>query len=402
MDEYSRTNSLILQQEEELLFRFEGSDGTELYRGSQGFRVPKSGLFNITVAGAAGGRGICSIDSGKGLVWRGQVNLTEEDNLLILVGQKGVGPCDVQHDIELPLCQNPPNVLRDVFECREEWESWLINHPGINMDHIPFNQAFTGAGGGGGASMVRKQNRADGTFDDLPIAIAGGGGGTSANLTYDEIKNSGFNIPLPSERKGNTSEELYRLFINAKATTRDPELSEVVDGQRGFIKSDVFNQPFRAGAGGGWSTAEQGADGDGEFLSVADNFALGGFDCARQLSSRTSVAVENVNGGFGGGGGQCGGGGAGGGYTGGSIFGGSLNLPGGGGYYFCSTESKEIETSATSDSDGYVDIVPANCGCTSVCIVVGDMFECDCPNDTSLAPDGFDCTHGEFTYYTSC
>jgi hypothetical protein len=40
-----------------------------------------------------------------------------------------------------------------------------------------------------------------------------------------------------------------------------------------------------------------------------------------------------------------------------------------------------------------VDIVPANCNCSGTCAVneTEDMFECFCPDNTTLAQDGFDC-----------
>ena len=353
-----------------------------------------SGLFNITVAGAAGGRGICSIDSGKGLVWRGQVNLTEEDNLLILVGQKGVGPCDIRPDISP--CKNPPTSMNESTYCyTNQWFDWLQET--VFNNNVSINQMYSGGGGGEGASMIRRQNRTTGNFGNLPLVIAGGGGGSSVNFSFDFL--SQFGIPVQQGFENANTSILYTQFINAKATNHDDGLfnsSYCFSGVRGYIRES--NPPsLRAGAGGGWSTAASGVNVDGEFLEVKQNFAEGGFGCGRQIGGADpfQVALSNLNGGFGGGGGQCGGGGGGGGYTGGSIFGYSVNLPGGGGYFFGPSINSNTEISATSNGDGYVDLVLANCGCADVCIIVEDTFKCDCPNDTNLAPDEFDCYEGQ-------
>ena len=394
MNVYLSNNSAVVHPPN-LLFEF----GDDVYEGSQGFRVPKSGLFNITVAGAAGGRGICSIDSGKGLIWRGQVNLTEEDNLLILVGQKGVGPCDVQHDIELPLCQDPPTSIKDVKQCHIEWYSWIRNHSALSdlpSQNDDLNLAFIGAGGGGGASMVWRQNRTDGVFDVYPLVIAGGGGGSASNLSYDAIQDI-FPRSPGSNVQNVDNETLYHTFINAKATTHDVRLALDPSG-RGFVVDTLANADIRAGVGGGWSSlVSQMADTDGEPLSVKHNFAHGGFDCSRQIDNHPdqSAVIRFVQGGFGGGGGQCGVGGAGGGYTGGSIFGNSIKFPGGGGYsYFYSNDSSE-KISITSEGDGYVDLVLSDCGCAGSCEIIDHTFECACPSDTYLAPDEFDCYHSK-------
>ena len=75
-----------------LLIEFENRE----YEGAQGFRVPMNGLYNITVAGAGGGRGICNGEfGGHGYQRTVQVELSTEYELLILVGQRGTGPCDV-------------------------------------------------------------------------------------------------------------------------------------------------------------------------------------------------------------------------------------------------------------------------------------------------------------------
>ena len=53
---YTEINSPIAQHD--LLFEFENRE----YEGAQGFRVPMNGLYNITVAAAGSGRGICNFE----------------------------------------------------------------------------------------------------------------------------------------------------------------------------------------------------------------------------------------------------------------------------------------------------------------------------------------------------
>lgn len=386
---YTGSNSPIVYPKKLLSSFGEGN-----FEGAQRFQVPRTGLYNITVAGAAGGRGLCSPVFGKGLVWKGQLNLSIEYYLLILVGQKGAGPCDI--DPEFSLCRDP---IVNVTECDHAW-----------FDSVDLlNYRLSGAGGGGGASMIRLQNRRDYTLEDLPLVVAGGGGGAAAILDYNVMRgDSGFNIPPPPNIIGPFPllEELYEGFINAKFTPNDTGQIHREVGQRGFVGEMLrecarFESLWRAGAGGGFITSIPSMDdGDGESLGAERDFAIGGQDCALQFRSATMPIIQGIDGGFGGGGGQCGVGGGGGGYTGGSIFGLYCNnLPGGGGYSFLPSISSDPEIgnfSITSDGDGYVDIVLSNCGCTGDCVVKDDMFECVCPNDTILAPDGFDCYLGKF------
>ena len=113
-------------------------------------------------------------------------------------------------------------------------------------------------------------------------------------------------------------------------------------------------------------------------------------------------STSEVDGGFGGGGGECGGGGGGGGYTGGAVLDYDNDIPGGGGhsvyvqYPSLLIHSESVEYSF-NDDDGYVEIVPANCNCSGTCAVneTEDTFECFCPDNTTLAQDGFDCYYGK-------
>ena len=52
-----------------VLFQFDD------FRGGQGFRIPREGVYNVTIAGAAGGRGLCSIHFGHRGVMDFQIHL---------------------------------------------------------------------------------------------------------------------------------------------------------------------------------------------------------------------------------------------------------------------------------------------------------------------------------------
>ncbi len=65
------------------------------------------------------------------------------------------------------------------------FSSWLMKHPeGSNAVF------FYGGGGGGGASMIWPRRKNDSEFNNLPIAIAPGGGGASAVLDYDSLEST--------------------------------------------------------------------------------------------------------------------------------------------------------------------------------------------------------------------
>ena len=172
-------------------------------------------------------------------------------------------------------------------------------------------------------------------------------------------------------------------------------------GARGYRPSAETS--YISGAGGGWSPLLTTSSTDGQSLSKPIRFAEGGFDCDRLVGN---IAIANeIDGGFGGGGGECGGGGGGGGYTGEAILDYSNDIPGGGGHSVYvpnspfTIDSETVEFSFNS-GDGYVDIVPANCKCSGTCVVneTEDTFECFCPDNTTLAHDGFDCYYGKLEH----
>ena len=378
-------NSPIIQQD--LLFEFENRE----YQGAQGFRVPRSGVYNITLGAAGGGRGICNSEQGGfGYQRTVQVELTTKYELLILIGQRGRGPCDVipeTEDIYDTICQEPPASVADVGQCNETWYNFTRD-----FDRS-FYETF-GGGAGGGGSLVRARKKDTKVFDSFPIAIVGGGGGTPSVLDYSVIADIASTASIFDFVN-------YQVFINAHSRTRDPNYG--TGGVRG-IRLGPGPAP---GAGGGYSPGIfTSTDVDGRPLGRAQNFAEGGLDCTPSfIAAGRDIPYSGVYGGFGGGGGACGGGGGGGGYTGGAILSSGVTIPGEGGYSFVGnslTTSFRVYTINdgllnSERDDGFVEIILANCGCVDTCLVnsTDDTFKCLCPNDTMLAPDLSDCFAGK-------
>ena len=65
------------------------SDDGNMLVGAQGFRIPRPGIYNITIAGAAGGRGVCNIHFGHGVVHEFQVNLSPKLRIANPCGTEG-------------------------------------------------------------------------------------------------------------------------------------------------------------------------------------------------------------------------------------------------------------------------------------------------------------------------
>lgn len=395
-------NTPILAEENRFFMYDNILSGIEEYRGAQGLKISQAGLYNITLAGASGGRGICNTDYGRGLIWKGQVDLTMEDQLLILVGQKGGSPCNSTdyQGVAQTLCTNPPKTEAESLECNQSWYQWVSNV--VSVQDFERGYGNSGGGGGGGASMLRLVNGTTGKAFEFPIAVAGGGGGSSVIASYNAINNERI---IQNPPTNSTPREKYRYFMDGKRDLLG-ESPGFGFGVRGLITINA-STIFRAGTGGGYSSRRNSADIDGGFLNALENFAEGGFDCARQLFDLYDINFGNLNGGFGGGGGQCGGGGSGGGFSGGGVFGDTLEYPGQGGFYYYTGQADiDIESRNVTEigfglnelTDGYVDVVLANCGCKGECHVNEDeqTFECSCPeNDTHLALNGFDCVKGK-------
>ena len=352
------------------------------FEGGQLFRIPRAGLYNVTVAGAAGGRGLCSPLFGHGRVVTAQAEFSEGHRMLILVGQKGRAPCDFDPDESF--C---PFVTENATECNETWWNFLqsIDSPLQQRDIY----VHRGGGGGGGASMIRLEN--EGGIQIFPFIVAGGGGGGASVLDLNFVNNVNF-----THSENATLTEIYQEYVDGKIEEYDPVLSEHRT-ERGFV---INTNNRTAGAGGGYLNGnDESRRVDGSALIQEDAFAEGGRECV--VTSLVPTYFTSEVGGFGSGGGGCGGGGGGGGHTGGVVVGISNTIPGGGGHSFVSggsTGPRIMGYSLNNESDGYVDIVAADCGCVYECVLYeeDDQFECLCPNNTQLAPDLSDCYYSEW------
>ena len=352
------------------------------YDGAQYVRIPRTAVYNVSVAGAAGGRGLCSPLFGQGRVVSAQAEFYEGTRMLIMVGQKGQGPCDL--GLEDTFC---PYITANVSECEDAWREYLLQN---NPSDLPIELgANRGGAGGGGASMIRLEN--EGGLQIYPFILAGAGGGGAALLDLNFVKSVNF-----SHSKNATLNQLYREYMDGKVEEYDPMLSNH-RSERGFV---VASESRTAGAGGGYSTGnDESRRVDGSAFLTEDDFGEGGREC--ESISIIPITFASEVGGFGGGGGGCAGGGGGGGHTGGAIVGISNTVPGGGGHSFVvggAGAPSNVQYSLNNESSGYVEIVPAECGCVYECIVYEeeDQFECLCPNGTQLAPDFNDC------YYSEC
>ena len=336
--------------------------------GIQKFMVPKSGLYNITVAGASGGHGICQPSPGLGYVITVSVNLTFGEILTVIVGQAGMSPCAAGNDVPQVCSQN----WTDLWDnCSALWSD-IVNttvYDGFSV------AVYEGGGGGGGASVVN----IPGISEPLVVAAGGGGGGSM------------FNSPLLSAYS-----ESYSFYANASAPSA-PLWPDAMRGLSGFVQ-DVF-QDTVGGEGAGYMADRRSTDQtDGVFLSSAFG-PFGGVDCIGALPGDKTPLVH-ASGGFGGGGGGCEMGGGGGGYTGGRLgiheFPPSWKyIPGEGGYSYIDEENGILLSEGFNSGGGYVSIVPADCNCIGSCTLDDDKFYCTCPNGSVLAPDGFDCYKGE-------
>ena len=218
------------------------------------------GLYNITVAAAARGRGICHFEHGGfGHQRMVQVELTTDYELLILVGHRGTGACDVINNTEeiYTMCQVSPANLTNVESCNETWYNFTGNF------YHQFYDIFGGGAGEGGSLVLARRKE----FDDFPMVIVGGGGDTASVLHYDVIEDIGAqNVFLANHLT-------YRAFINGQFRTHDRNHNPVA-GTRGFhfVSSNII-----AGAGGGYSMLgfPLSISVDGRSLGRVQDFAEG-------------------------------------------------------------------------------------------------------------------------------
>ncbi len=385
---YRQMNSLLVS-DPRTLFQFEDNNGE--YDGAQGFRLPRNGLYNITIAGARGGEGLCNSRYGKGIGVKLQVQLTTDYEYLIMVGHRGTSVCQVEENAANPVCQQPrPTTLEEIQTCNCTWYNFTRTLTNSDLRYM-----HNGGGGGGGGSMILPRIAETNQFLPLPLVIAPGGGGASAILDYDFLADSlSGNFSFP---RNVSNEEIYRFHTMGHA---DQYYLIWPEGARGERLNE--NEPTTSGSGGGWRAVLELEEllVDGRLLSQPTNFAQGGFDCSSRLELLDANVFTEVFGGYGGGGGGCGSGGGGGGYTGGHVVSNDNRISGSGGdlgFFNDSLSALSLEENFQNDGDGYVEIVESNCECAGQCKVFTEegQFECSCPNSTLLAEDGSDCYQSE-------
>ena len=328
---------------------------------------------------------MCNVKKSRGVILKTQLLIDTEVNgsVLVLVGHRGIGPCDTNSTYEL--CTSPPTNQTEADECLSMW----------NAESIPSFKSRLGGGGGGGGSMIWPRN-STGHYSQslLPFIAAAGGGGTSLQTNYGAILNTP-NGNVNQLRVGNeTNEELYQRFIDGRPSYIDSLTANIGGtGMRPGIGGESMVAP--SGAGSGFFYPPEMRDIDGQPLSKRLVFARGGLDCVLGLDNNdnTGLPFKSVNGGFGGGGGSCNSGGGGGGFGGGEVLRSSQDIPGGGGYSLISINNMPVNSTSSemNDGDGFINIILADCGCMNGCKVNGELYQCICIEPTILANNGLDC-----------
>ena len=233
-----------------------GSGFVETVKGIQNFIVPSDGIYKITAIGANGGNS--STDWGRGYLYEGQFNLKYNDNLKILIGQKG--------------------------------------------------QDSGKAGGGGGATYVLKN-------EETKLIISGGGGGiykgrnntpyTVKNINFDwkvditnytnaktyrnyEVANSNYikdrkfyKFGLSNKKYGETSKLLKILNFIGPASFCKIEPAEEM-GNGGKVSDCLYSSVggFGGGGGGGgndvtWFAPDSAGGGGGGYFGGASGSSEG-------------------------------------------------------------------------------------------------------------------------------
>lgn len=272
--------------------------------GKQIFTVPSSGLYRVTIAGAAGGEGP-SYAAGKGAVLQAEFTFTQGNSLTLLVGQMGLTG--------------------------------------------RVSAGTGGAGGGGGGSYLFNT-----TSNSLLLAAGGGGGGAKQSAGLD----ASTSVNAVAGRFGSTGGTL-----NAGGSGVSTYNAYYGGGGGGANSGTGTNGSGGGGLGGGGGAGYAGNGGSGNNNNVLSysftNGGVGSYHTYATYGSSTQAA-----GGFGGGGNgsiynYVAGGGGGGGYTGGGGGNGwgSDSYAGGGGGGGGSFISGSNQTSAaTNNSDGYITI----------------------------------------------
>ena len=303
------------------------------------FALPFGGNYTITVAGAAGGDGVCSREAaGRGrLIAVTGVFVGTVETVSVIIGQRGTSACETAPSH--PACQlSREGNANFSVEC-----SLLLS--GMSV-------LFDGGGGGGGFSSFRSGQS---------FWTAGGGGGAAA------FEGEGF-------------------LSDASAVLA----SSVSDSANG-----VGSVNASAGVGGGVAATTSSFPQDGNFLGRNGVRDEGGDDCL--LGTNNDGFFPNTVGGFGGGGGGCGNGGGGGGHIGGDVVAVGNSKAGQGGISFVPDIGAITRNELNDEEDGFVSLFLDGCMCTHRCIPDFSQltFRCACPVNSSVSQSGLDCITSE-------
>ena len=175
--------------------------------GVQYFVVPQSGRYVVTVAGARGGKGVCTRRPGLSPMAQLTVTLEKDAVLEVVVGQMGRDACDNNVN-GIHLCDVVISDIAEAVNCSMQWESMVPTE--VNL--------YDGGGGAGGGSLLRH------TGSTIPIVLVGGGGGESAqfpNITEEQ------NMWRVTEKNGQVSQGF----------TTGPGTRPVAAGKQAFRQS---------------------------------------------------------------------------------------------------------------------------------------------------------------------
>ena len=303
------------------------------------FALPLSGSYTVRVAGAAGGKGVCSREAaGRGrLIAISGVFIEASETVSVILGQRGTSACETapSHPACQPSTEDSANFSA---EC-----SRLFSDSTLLLD---------GGGGGGGYSEFRS-----GQF----FWTAGGGGGAAA------FEGDGFLSDASAEFANNTSDPM----------------------------NGVGSANVSAGVGGGASATTSSFPQDGNFLGTNGVHSEGGDDCLVRINS--DGLFPNTVGGFGGGGGGCGNGGGGGGFIGGNVVAFGNSSAGQGGISFVPDITAVAQNELNDEADGFVSLFLDGCMCTHQCLPDFSQltFRCACPVNSTVSESGLDCIISE-------
>jgi len=285
---------------------------TQLIMSTQGIMlwpVPTSGLYSITVAGATGGNAGSSAAGGGGRILSAQLQLTVNQYLQILVGQKG-----------------GTLTFTDYYG---------------HLQHV---------GGGGGGTFVTDSY-------SNPLLIAGGGGGASAVVSYPN---------------GNRVNGAFPGSDAPAASVTSGTTALVPPGDVCHCSAGISGSSGSGGrtANNGWGSGGGGFRGDGQTSCCAGSggasFVNGGVGGSNGLNmdcgGGASGLQSDVPGGFGGGGGATGhcnfetDAGGGGGFSGGGASTCCQGAGGAGGNYVSLLDSALQDIGLNYAGDGWVNI----------------------------------------------